>query len=341
MLRLESLGKQVGATTHLYPVDLELVSGSINVLLGATLAGKTTLLRLMAGLEKPTTGRLFANGHDVTGVPVRQRNLAMVYQQFINYPSLTVYENIASPLQIQRLPAADIKRRVAGVAELLRLTPFLDRLPTQLSGGQQQRTALARALAKDAELLLLDEPLVNLDYKLREELRNELAQLFRNRSTTVVYATTEPNEALQLGGSTAVLHEGRLLQFGKSFDVFQRPVSLSVARAFSDPPINTLDPSVLSAPVDSATKRIALRAHDLHVERSGAVDQEIKGTVELAEISGSDTFLHVKQGKHSLVAQLQGVREFRIGAECSLYFNMKDAYGFDGAGSLLFAPEKR
>jgi glycerol transport system ATP-binding protein len=340
MLRLQAIEKQVGASTHLYPVDLELVSGSINVLLGATLAGKTTLLRLMAGLERPSSGRLFVDGKDLTGVPVRQRNLAMVYQQFINYPSLSVYDNIASPLQIKRMASNEIKRRVTEVAELLRLTPYLDRLPTQLSGGQQQRTALARALAKDAELLLLDEPLVNLDYKLREELRNELSQLFRNRATTVVYATTEPNEALQLGGATAVLDEGRVLQFGKTYDVFSRPNSLSVARAFSDPPINTIDPSLIAVKLNPATRAIALRAHDLHTERSATFDQELGGIVELAEISGSDTYLHVKRDRLSLVAQLPGVHKFEIGAPCSLFFNIKDAYGFDDAGSPVFAPEK-
>jgi glycerol transport system ATP-binding protein len=340
MLRLQAIGKQVGVSTHLHPVDLELVPGSINILLGATLAGKTTLLRLMAGLERPTSGKLFFDGKDVTGIPVRDRNLAMVYQQFINYPTLSVFDNIASPLTIMGLRSAEIKRRVTEIADLLRLTPYLDRLPTQLSGGQQQRTAVARALAKDAQLLLLDEPLVNLDYKLREELRNELSQLFRNRSTTVVYATTEPNEALQLGGSTAVLHEGRLLQFGKTFDVFQRPNSLAVARAFSDPPINTIDPMLAGLQLQPEIRTVALRAHDLHTERKTSLDHELAGVVELAEISGSETYVHIKKDSHALVAQLSGVREFEIGTPCSFFFNMKNAYGFNGAGSLIFAPEK-
>ena len=173
------------------------------MLLGATSAGKTTLMRLMAGLEHPASGRVLVDGKDVTGVPVQRRNLAMVYQQFINYPSLTVFENIASPLRLARRSDAAIRERVQMIAETLRLTPFLQRRPAELSGGQQQRTALARALAKDAELVLLDEPLVNLDYKLREDLRNELRNLFTRRRATVVYATTEPQEALQLGDDNA------------------------------------------------------------------------------------------------------------------------------------------
>jgi len=208
-LRLSGISYRAGSELWLRDIDLSLATGGINVLLGATLAGKTTLLRIMAGLDRPTTGQLLDGNRDLTGVPVRQRNVAMVYQQFINYPSLTVYENIASPLRVARKSEAEIKTRVTQLAETLRLTQFLSRYPAELSGGQQQRTALARALAKDAELLLLDEPLINLDYKLREELRAELTQLFAAGRTTVVYATTEPLEALQLGGHTTLLAEGR------------------------------------------------------------------------------------------------------------------------------------
>ena len=169
-------------------------------------------------------------------MPVRQRNVAMVYQQFINYPSMTVADNIASPLRLRGEP--DIDARVQELAAKLHIEPFLERLPAELSGGQQQRVALARALAKNAPLMLLDEPLVNLDYKLREELREELPQLFAAGRSTVVYATTEPTEALLLGGYTAVLDAGELLQYGPTAEVFHRPKSIRVARAFSDPPMN-------------------------------------------------------------------------------------------------------
>ena len=239
-LTLERVSKVVASETHLHPLDLTLQPGAVNVVLGATLAGKTTLLRLMAGLDRPSGGRVLVDGKDVTGVSVRQRDLAMVYQQFINYPSLTVFENIASPLRIARRPEQEIRERVGRIAETLRLAPLLGRRPDELSGGQQQRTAIARALAKDAGLLLLDEPLGNLDYKLREELRLELATLFDSGRTTVVYATTLPQEALQLGGHTSVLWEGRLLQQGPTLQVFAAPSSMEVARAFSDPPINFL-----------------------------------------------------------------------------------------------------
>ena len=217
-LVLERIEKQVGAQTHLYPMDLALQPGVVTVLLGATQAGKTSLMRLMAGLDQPTRGRVQVDGLDVTGVPVRERNVAMVYQQFINYPSMTVFDNIASPLKLRG--ERKVTERVRALAAKLHIEPFLERYPAELSGGQQQRVALARALAKAAPLVLLDEPLVNLDYKLREELREELTHLFSSGDSTVVYATTEPTEALLLGGYTAVLDAGELLQYGPTADVF-------------------------------------------------------------------------------------------------------------------------
>ena len=176
------------------------MQGTTHVVLGRTLSGKTSLLRLMAGLDRPTSGRILMDGKEVTDLFVRKRSVAMVYQQFVNYPSLTVYKNIASPLKMSGLSKSEIDRKVRKTAAMLHIEDLLDRLPAELSGGQQQRTAIARSLVKDAELLLLDEPLVNLDYKLREELRIELQEIFKQRQAIVVYTTTEPAEALMLGG---------------------------------------------------------------------------------------------------------------------------------------------
>ena len=350
-LTLERIEQKVGAQTHLYPLDLTLVPRAVTVLLGATQAGKTTLMRVMAGLDVPTKGRVLADGVDVTGQPVRQRNVAMVYQQFINYPSMTVANNIASPLKLRKEP--NITARVNELAAKLHIEPFLQRLPAELSGGQQQRVALARALAKNAPLMLLDEPLVNLDYKLREELRDELSQLFATGQSTVVYATTEPTEALLLGGYTAVLDAGELLQYGPTAEVFRRPRSLRVARAFSDPPMNlvkataqadglmlpggTLLPLRLPAtPEPSLT--LGVRAGALRVrERDG--DIALPGKVELAEIAGSDTFVHVSTTVGELVAQLTGVHVFKLGAPITLYLDPGQAYVFDTAGDLLVAPQ--
>ena len=358
-LILEGVAKRVGAAMHLYPLDFALQPRSVTVLLGATQAGKTTLMRLMAGLDTPSQGRVLVDSQDVTGRPVRERNVAMVYQQFINYPSLRVFDNIASPLKLRgNLDRAAIDRRVRELAARLHIDPFLDRLPAELSGGQQQRVALARALAKEAPLMLLDEPLVNLDYKLREELREELSALFASGDSTVVYATTEPTEALLLGGYTAVLDAGELLQYGPTAEVFHRPQSIRVARAFSDPPINLLAGRILATGLQlaadtppavmlpvmvkssaDASERVTvgIRAGALRVQaRSG--DVALTGQVELAEISGSDTFVHIAAAVGPLVAQLTGVHEFELGAAITLYVDPAQVYVFDARGTLLIAP---
>ena len=237
---LENVTRTVGAIPYISDVSLTLEPGTLSVLLGPTLSGKTSLMRLLAGLDAPTRGRVVVNGHDVTGIDVRERSVAMVYQQFVNYPSLTVFENIASPLRVQGRPNEEVERRVQETARLLRLQPYLDRMPLALSGGQQQRTAIARALVKGADLVLLDEPLANLDYKLREELRAELPRIFEVSGAIFVYATTEPTEALLLGGRAICMSEGRALQVGDTPSVYRRPDSLKVAELFSDPPLNVV-----------------------------------------------------------------------------------------------------
>ncbi len=219
---LDSVSREVGGVSWIRDVSLTLERGSLNVLLGPTLSGKTSIMRLLAGLDRPTSGRVLVDGKDVTGVDVRKRSVAMVYQQFINYPTLTVFENIASPLRVQGRPRAEIEARVNEAARLLKLEPYLNRTPLQLSGGQQQRTAMARALVKGADLVLLDEPLANLDYKLREELRTELPRIFEASGAIFVYATTEPSEALLLGGRTICMWEGQALQAGATPEVYRR-----------------------------------------------------------------------------------------------------------------------
>ena len=353
-LALDSISKKVGAQTWLYDMSLALQSNAVTVLLGATQAGKTSLMRIMAGLDVPTQGRVLVDGKDVTGTPVRDRNVAMVYQQFINYPSMKVFDNIASPLKLRG--EKNIDARVRELASRLHIEMFLDRLPAELSGGQQQRVALARALAKGAPLMLLDEPLVNLDYKLREELREELTQLFAAGQSTVVYATTEPGEALLLGGYTAVLDEGQLLQYGPTAEVFHAPNSLRVARAFSDPPMNLMAASAtaqgvrlqggaeltLPLPQGAATAAgltVGVRASALRVHaRPG--DVSVAGVVELAEISGSDTFVHVDTPWGELVAQLTGVHYFELGAQVRLHLNPAQAYVFGADEALVLAPQR-
>ena len=354
-LKIQNVSKVVGGETHLRQIDLVFETGSRNVLLGRTLSGKTSLLRIMAGLDRPSSGKIIIDGQDMTGVSVRKRSVAMVYQQFINYPYLSVYNNIASPLKIGGMPKKELDRRVRETAEMLHLEGMLDRIPAELSGGQQQRTAIARALVKDAQLLLLDEPLVNLDYKLREELRVDLQEIFRKRSAIVVYTTTEPSEALMLGGNVVILDEGRVLQTGATAMVYQRPETLRTAEVFSDPPINALDSTVtpggaimgdnISVPLTGqlanlaeGSYRFAFRSNHLWLSSQEDGDIAITGKVELAEINGSETFIYVHHGKSAFVVQQEGVHPFSMGNNITVFINPKHLFVYDTAGRLVAAP---
>jgi glycerol transport system ATP-binding protein len=356
MLELRQVTKKVGAATHIEDVSLILESSSLNVLLGPTLAGKTSLMRLMAGLDTPTSGDVFMNGVKVTGLPVQKRNVAMVYQQFINYPTLTVYENIASPLRVAGVERTEIDRRVREAAELMRLTPMLKRTPLELSGGQQQRTALARAVVKKADLVLLDEPLANLDYKLREELRAELPRLFAETGAIFVYATTEPTEALLLGGSTATLSKGRITQFGPTADVYRRPADLITATTFSDPPMNTLRAAKTGDRItfsDGATLPAAgrlgrladgaylfgFRPHDLHLEPTAVDTISVPATVAITEITGSESFVHLDAPDGRWVGLIHGIRPIEIGARVEVRLDPERFFVFSAdSGRAVVTP---
>jgi len=353
---LDSITKKVGGEIYLDNITLELKIGTTNVVLGYTLAGKTSLLRAMAGLDRPTSGRIIVNGRDVTGLSVRKRSVAVVYQQFINYPSLSVYKNIASPLQIRGMNKAEVDQRVRKTAAMLHIEDLLDRLPSELSGGQQQRIAIARSLVKDADLLLLDEPLVNLDYKLREELQIELQAIFKQREAIVVYTTTEPTEALMLGGNIVVMDEGRILQTGPTPDVYRNPANLKVAEVFSDPPINFMKGTIrkgilrmgegIEMPwadhmqgLSEGNYTFAVRSNHLFLSKIGK-GVEIRATVELAEITGAETYIHVNHGNSHLVIQEDGVHSRQIGSEITIYVNPACLFVYDETGALAASPSR-
>lgn len=357
-LVLEQVSRSVDNQAWIVDASLRFEPGSFNVLLGRTLAGKTSLMRLMAGLDRPDRGRVLMDGQDVTGVPVRQRNVSMVYQQFINYPTLSVYENIASPLRQARMDEPQIRRRVQETAEMLRIEAYLQRLPLELSGGQQQRTAMARALVKDASLILFDEPLVNLDYKLREGLRQELRELFAARHCIAVYATTEPNEALALGGTTTLVHEGRIVQSGPTAEVYQRPGSVLAAELFSEPPINLVpgrisgnDVSLAQAvhfarnadlqPLAEGDYRFGVRPSHISLVPAHDDDLELSVLVELAEISGSETFLHVRNEHWRMILHLPGVHEYQVDMPIRVFIPTHKLFVFDSTGALVQAPGLR
>ena len=282
----------------------------------------------------------------------------MVYQQFINYPSLTVYRNIASPLKIAGVKKEEIDRRVHKTAEMLHIEDMLDRLPAELSGGQQQRVAIARALIGDAELLLLDEPLVNLDYKLREELRIELHDIFEERRAIVVYTTTEPTEALMLGGNIAVIDEGRILQTGPTPDVYHNPATTRVAEVFSDPPINFIKGVIqngfvkmgrnIEMPLEVCMKSLSdgeylfgVRSNQLFLSKNDKKDEKIPAKVELSEINGSETFIHADYDGFRLVVQENGIRPVRIGAEITIYVSPSSFFVYDEAEALVASPSRK
>ncbi|GGC49548.1 ABC transporter ATP-binding protein [Chelatococcus reniformis] len=361
-LILDRVRRDVGAETYIHETSLRLAPGTMTVLLGPTLAGKTSLMRLMAGLDRPTAGRILTTDGrsetDVTGVAVRERSVAMVYQQFINYPNLSVFENIASPLRVKRLPKAEIDDKVRAMARLMQLEPFLERPPLSLSGGQQQRTAMARALIRGADLVLLDEPLANLDYKLREELREELPKIVRASRATVVYATTEPQEALLLGDYTAALWQGRVTQYGPSAEVYRRPTDLTTAQIFSDPPLNLLPvskreaviqlPGGASIPAGGALAaladgdyRLGFRAHQLALRAGPAPSLAFAGTVTVAEITGSESYVHVECAGLRWVALVPGVQELEPGAAITVHVDPAHVFVFASDDRLAHAPAVR
>src|SRR6201991_2191931 len=352
---LERVSRSVDGVPHIRDVSLTLERGTLSVLLGPTLSGKTSIMRLLAGLDKPTAGRVLVDGKDVTGADVRQRSVAMVYQQFINYPSLSVYENIASPLRVQGKPRAEIDTRVREAAKLLKLEPYLSRTPLQLSVGQQQRTAIARALVKGADLVLLDEPLANLDYKLREELRAELPRIFEASGAIFVYATTEPSEALLLGGDTICMWEGQVLQVGNTPKVYRHPETLRVAQVFSDPPLNIVGiekkngsvqyaggvaapASGLYATLADGAYRVGFRAHQLEVAKEGAGRHVFPATVNVTEITGSESFVHLNRDASNWVAVLQGIHEFEPGHVLDAVLDPDNLFVFDAADRLVASP---
>ncbi|MCU0911061.1 MAG: ABC transporter ATP-binding protein [Rhodobacteraceae bacterium] len=351
-VELRSVTRMVGAETHIHETSLVLEPAGFNVLLGATGAGKTTLMKLMAGLDRPTSGRVLIDGRDVTDLTPQKRGVSFVHQFFVNYPHMTVFENIASPLRVAGMAKSEIAGRVEEAARLLQLTPMLKRRPQELSGGQQQRTALARAIVKESHALFLDEPLANLDYKLREELRDQLPDIFAGRGAVVVYATSEPEEALLLGGRTALMDAGRVVQFGPSAGVYREPVSLTAARVFSNPPINAaevtkrggevrLTEAVRWAAVGKAagladgTYTVAIRPSDVLPFAGHGASVAMRGRVLVTELTGSESSAHFDLGGQNWVSLAPGVHPYEVGEDHTFYMDPARCFYFGPDGSVV------
>ena len=353
MIELQSVTKRVGGVTHIKPTSLVLHPGHFNVLLGATGAGKTSLIKMMAGLDPIAGGKVLMEGRDVTGLNTQKRQISLVHQFFVNYPHMTVFDNIASPLRVAGMARSEVQGRVEEAADLLQLRPMLNRRPHELSGGQQQRTALARAIAKESRAVFLDEPLANLDYKLREELREQLPELFAGRGAVVVYATSEAEEALMLGGYTALMDDGSVSQFGPTANIYRNPDNLTAARVFSDPPINAAEVTKsgatatlgnLSWPLsgDAATMpdgryTLAVRPHRVLPYRAADGDVALSGRVVVTELTGSESSAHFRLGSVDFsvdwVSLASGVHAYQVGEDHTFYMDPSHCryFGTDGA----------
>lgn len=355
-IRIKNVNKSFGKHLVLDNISLEIKDGDFVSFLAPTGSGKTTLLRVMAGLEKPDKGhgKIFYDDVDVTDMPVRERNIAMVYQDFINYPSMTVYENIASPLRVSKnkILEKEIDRKVRETAELLSLSDLLKHYPSETSGGQQQRIAIARALVKDTKYIFLDEPLANLDYKLREELRGQLKETFSyNKKGIIIYATADPLDALILSSHVGYLNEGKILQYDILDKVYNYPQYIEVASYFSNPTMNFIEANLvkenddyflkvtdeLKIKIDNTLKDkinkkeylLGIRAQAIRSNRQTKNDVIIKGIVELVEVVGSDTELHFKYKDFRLLGLSQKIESYQIGNAIDIFIDPSKFYIFD------------
>ncbi len=360
-IRVQNVTKSFEGKTVLNDISFEIKDGDFATFLAPTGEGKTTLLRILAGVERPDKGRIFYDDRDVTDLSVQKRKIAMVYQWFVNYPSMTVYENIAAPLQARRprLSTSEIDQRVKDTAALLKIDMVMNHYPSQISGGQQQRLAIARALAKDADYIFLDEPLTNLDYKLQEELRVELKNIFAQKGKgSVVFATPQPIEALVLSTQVGFLHGGRLLQFGPVQEVYHQPKFMQVGAYFSHPGMNIFECRLLSEDGHlwlKATEQlrfkvdqfgdvlngdhymVGIRAHAISTVKETDDMIAVTGKIELGEVVGSDTELHLDHQGISLIALLEGMGGYELGQMLTAYLPSDRFFIFDKASGRLIA----
>ena len=337
---------------HLNDVSFNFKKGNLYTILGRTLSGKTTLLKTIAGLLSPDSGSIKFEEKDFKKIPVWERNVAMVYQQFINYPHLNVFENVSFPLKQRKIDEQKIKTVVNEALKTVGLIGFEKRKIQELSGGQQQRVALARSFAKKAKILLLDEPLVNLDYKLREQLREEFKRIFYqglSEETILIYSTTDPQEVMELNGEVIVLDQGKVLQVGPAKEIFENPKNLKVAEISNDPPMNvikgiknseqlnfediTIDLPKKLNQLENKSYYFGIRASEIKISNIGTEFE-----VELAEISGSETLLHLKKGEIKIIALIKEVKNFKIHEKVKVSFTSEKFYAFDENGDLIFSP---
>jgi multiple sugar transport system ATP-binding protein len=355
-----------GGARALLDCTLAVADGELLVLVGPSGCGKSTLLRLIAGLEEPTSGTLRIGGTVVNALTPQQRNVAMVFQDYALYPYMSVRRNLAFPLKMRRLASAEIERRVAWAAGLLGLGALLDRLPKQLSGGQRQRVAMGRALVREPTVFLLDEPLSNLDAKLRVQVRAEIGDLQRRTGTTMVYVTHDQVEAMTLGHRVAVMNEGRLQQVAPPRELYERPANAFVAGFIGNPPMNLLPASLSTGADGGAVVTVAgyavslppgrlgdagardlgvarltagIRPDDVRLADAAGDGPALAAVVDHVEWLGHETLAHVHVGDEDggvrLVVRAPGLREIAHGAAVALRIDAARLHLFGADGRAL------
>jgi multiple sugar transport system ATP-binding protein len=352
VLELRSISKNFGGTQALKDVNLVVPHGSLIVLLGPAGAGKTTTLRIIAGLDAPSSGQVFIEGMDFTQHQPNQRDIAMIFDNLALYPNKTGYENIASPLRIARTPKNEIKARVMEMADLLKIRHILERTPATFSGGERQRVALGRAMIRQPRFYLLDEPLSSLDFMLRIDLRTELKRLQQESGRTFLFATPDYTEALALADTVCVLIEGEVRQIAKAQELYDEPVDRDVARFVGNPPINiiparlTRDNGTASLaigtlnmalpaemehglPSSISDVEIGLRPEHVHMVGADSTESHLTGTVNDMEPLGMHTTVGVNLGGVDLFFTVPGVQEFKDGDKVEMHVDMESILFFD------------
>ncbi len=331
-VRIDLVSKAFGTIQAVEDLSLTVADGEFVVLLGPTGAGKTTTLRLVAGLEKPDHGRISIGGRDVTGLPPAERDVAFVFQQYSLYPHLSVYENLAFPLRspTRRVPEDQIKATVTRIATMLRIAHKLENRATRLSGGEMQRVAIGRALVRRPSIYLMDEPLSSLDAKLRGELRLELKRIQVELGVTILYVTHDQIEAMTMASRVGVMEEGRLVQVGTPREIYENPATVYVATRLGQPAINLVPPSVLpqvATPPGTAT--IGARTEHLDIRRADGGTGT--GIVARIEHLGDQNHLHLDVAGHHLVTL----------TESDIALDVGDRVNLDVRGALFFGADGR
>ncbi len=331
---LDSLKKSFGKTDVIHGVDIDIADGEFIVIVGPSGCGKSTLLRMVAGLETVSSGEVRIDGRRVNEVEPMDRDIAMVFQNYALYPHMSVFENMAYGLKIQKVPKAEIAQRVEQAAEILQLGPYLQRRPRELSGGQRQRVAMGRAIVRKPAVFLFDEPLSNLDAKLRVQMRLEIKALQRDLGVTALYVTHDQVEAMTLADRMIVMNAGIADQIGRPLEVYADPATAFVAGFIGSPPTNFLDPARLGRS-GLAGARLGIRPE--HARLADAADGGLGGTVVYAEPLGAETLVHLRlaDGEQITVRQDGALPVPEEGAACGLQWDRKDEMMFDAGGARL------